>query len=604
MSSIYISRPQHANWNNRVPLTVAFIILLVFHRRHVKKQRIEDANDKHKSLDFGMDPTDAPMMSGKKKKSSQPEMGITEKSLRRARGMSMDIGNPYLLPGGLQDSGESIHSLSRNLNNGDDRYRPATTFIPNDTSAAASQRSKRTGDDSSSYTTSSGNGYKQDGMSQNLLQNAQRMSRSMPPTQSSLEASIQIPPPARTHHTTLGVSQNAHPSNPRDFSTAQDGRVQSQDSFMNQASVALRSSNTYLGTFIRSRDPSIDHHVQAISHKDQERSADVPLLHTPIARKSLPPTITVNGAVQQSREKQSSQPLMGQSVQEPLDMYKEQNDQPEILPNPTHRSVPESRPVASPIQDHNLSTPGGGLSTPFYTPGVMSPELTPGSLGGPGLGMDMESRRMSILRPLPPDDPADNPEQRANRIRSFYKEYFDDSKPAKAYAPKPEVYYEDYGEEFQGDGTVFDPRSGQFVVAQAPYAEPVTRRAMTPPPRGPPRFQGPSRHQPTSSNPQGMPTPRSRAFSSASARPGRPSRGPPAKVLPPPAPLRTLPTPHLLQEDSFFAPIDFAPPSTYRDRQAGRPDSPRSQSRPFSPQLPARTPLASAFDELTVMPSP
>jgi hypothetical protein len=27
---------------------------------------------------------------------------------------------------------------------------------------------------------------------------------------------------------------------------------------------------------------------------------------------------------------------------------------------------------------------------------------------------------------LPPEDPADNPEQRANRIRSFYKEYFDE----------------------------------------------------------------------------------------------------------------------------------------------------------------------------------
>lgn len=598
------SRRQHANWNNRVPLTIALVILLVLHRRHVKKQRIEDANDKHKSLDFGMDPTDAPMMSGKRKTSSQPEMGIAEKSLRRGRGMSMDLGNPYLLPGGLQDSGESIHSLSRNLNNGDDRYRPATTFIPNDTSAAASQKSKPTADDSSSYTASSGNGYKQDGMSQNLLHNAQQMSRSMPPIQRSPEASIQIPPPAGAHHTTLGVSQNAYPSNPRNVNTAQGGRVESQDSFMDQAGVAFRSSNTYLGSFIHSRDPSVDHERQAISPKDHKPSADVPLSQTTVARKSPPPTITVNGAVQRPQRKRSLQPQTGQLVQETTDMCKEQNDQGGMFSNPTSHPVPESRLVASPTQDHNLSMPGSGQSTPFYTLGVMDPELGFGSLEAPGLGMDMESRRISILRPLPPDDPTDNPEQRANRIRSFYKEYFDDSKPAKAYAPKPEVYYEDYGEEFQGDGTVFDPRSGQFVVAQAPYAEPVTRRAMTPPPRGPPRSQGPSRHKPTSSNPQGMPTPRSRAFSSASGRPRPRSRGPPAKVLPPPAPLRTLPTPHLLQEDSFFAPIDFAPPSTYRDRQAGRPDSPRSQSRPFSPQLPFHTPLASAFDELTVMPSP
>ena len=604
MSPAYTSGRLHTDLHFRVPLTIALVILLVLHRRHVKKQRIEDANDKHKSLDFGMDPTDAPMMSGKRKISGQPEMGITEKSLRRGRGMSMDMGNPYLLPGGLQDSGESIHSLSRNLNNGDDRYRPATTFIPNDTSAAASQKSKRTADDSSSYTASSSNGYKQDGMSQNLLHNAQKMSRSMPPTQRSSETSIQIPPPAKAHQTTLGISQNAYPSNPRNFDTARGGRVASQDSFMDQAHVALRSSNTYLGSFIHSRDPSIDHQVQTISPEDHKRSADVPSLQTTMARKSPPPTITVNGTVQQPQINQSLQPQIGQLVQEPIDMYKGHNDQGDMLPNPTYHPVPESRPVASLTQDPNLSMPASGQSTPFYTPAAIGPEPGLGSLEASGLGVGMESRRMSILRPLPPDDPTDNPEQRANRIRSFYKEYFDDSKPAKAYAPKPEVYYEDYGEEFQGDGTVFDPRSGQFVVAQAPYAEPVTRRAMTPPPRGPPRFQGPNRHQPRSSNPQGMPTPRSRAFSSASGRPGPPRRGAPTKVLPPPAPLRTLPTPHLLQEDSFFAPIDFAPPSTYRDRQAGRPDSPRSQSRPFSPQLPAHTPLASAFDELTVMPSP
>ena len=543
------------------------------------------------------------MVNGKKNKSNRPEMGITEKSLPRGRGMSMDMGNPYLLPGGLQDSGESIHSLSRNKNNGDDRYRPATTFIPNDESATASQRSTRTADDSSSYTASSGHGYKQDSMSQNLLRNAQRMSRSMPPTQRSSEASIVISPPARAKYPTVGVSQTTYSSISQDADTTQSGRAEPQDSIIDQAGVAFRSSNKYLGSFIHTGVPSVDQGVQSMSQKDHERSTEVPL-QTTVARKSLPPTITVNGLVQPPQRKQSLQPQMGHLAQEPTDMYKEPENQMGILSNSKHHPITKSHAVATKIQNHNLSMPGSGQSTPFYTPGAMSDEPAAASLGAPGLEFDMDSRRMSILRPLPPDDPTDNPEQRANRIRSFYKEYFDDSKPAKAYAPKPEVYYEDYGEEFQGDGTVFDPRSGRFVVAHAPYAEPVTRRAMTPPPRGPPRFQGPNRHEPRSSNPQGMPTPRSRAFSSTSGRPGPPGRGPPSRNLPPPSPLRTLPTPHLLQEDLFFAPIDFAPPSTYRDRQAGRPDSPLSQSRPFSPQLPAHTPLASAFDELTVMPSP
>lgn len=226
----------------------------------------------------------------------------------------------------------------------------------------------------------------------------------------------------------------------------------------------------------------------------------------------------------------------------------------------------------------------------------------------PGLGVtevDYDaSKRLSILRPLPPDDPSDNPEQRANRIRSFYKEYFSENE-AKTFQAGAE-YYEDYGSEYLGDAAVFDPVSGQFIVAQAPYAEPVMRRAMTPPPRGPPRFRGAAGgHMPSNSNPGSpMGPPRGRAFSSAStSRVGPGARAPP-KRLPPPKALRTLPTPHALKEDAFVLPIDFAPPTTYKDRVAGRPESPFSQSRPFSPAVPIASPLISAFNEMPAMPSP
>ncbi len=95
-----------------------------------------------------------------------------------------------------------------------------------------------------------------------------------------------------------------------------------------------------------------------------------------------------------------------------------------------------------------------------------------------------------------------------------------------------------------------------------------------------------------------------RAFSSQSGQVGPANRGPRGKPMPPPAPLRVLPTPHLLQEDSFALPIDFAPPTSYKDRQAGRPESPLGGARPYSPQLPAHIPLASSFDDLSAMPSP
>jgi hypothetical protein len=211
------------------------------------------------------------------------------------------------------------------------------------------------------------------------------------------------------------------------------------------------------------------------------------------------------------------------------------------------------------------------------------------------------------LRPLPPDNPEDNPEQRANRIRSFYKEYFDDSKPEPVGANIYNDYYEDYGSEYL-DGAIFDPESGAFVVTQpnAPYAEPVTRRAMTPPPRAPPRFR-------SNTGPRGPQTGRSSAASSGRFMP--PPRGmssmsgrapQPMRPRAPPTPLTSLPTPAKLTEDSMMInPADFAPPVSFRDRQNGmRPDSPLGSPRPWSPAVRPHTPLASSYDDMMVLPSP
>ncbi|PVI07856.1 hypothetical protein DM02DRAFT_234598 [Periconia macrospinosa] len=217
-----------------------------------------------------------------------------------------------------------------------------------------------------------------------------------------------------------------------------------------------------------------------------------------------------------------------------------------------------------------------------------------------GLGVDdfgQNTNRLSMsLRPLPPpsEEANESAEQRANRIRSFYKEYFDDSKPEPVDASNVySDYYEDYSSEYL-DGTVFDPETGSFVVAhaqgpQAPFAQPVTRRAMTPPPRAPPRFR---------SNTGRMPPPRN--MSSMSGRMG------PRKPAPPPVVLSSLPTPAQLKEDTaLFNAMDFAPPVSFRERQNGmRPDSPLGNPRPFSPLVRPHTPLASAYDDLAAMPSP
>ncbi|KAI9785775.1 MAG: hypothetical protein M1839_008792 [Geoglossum umbratile] len=258
-----------------------------------------------------------------------------------------------------------------------------------------------------------------------------------------------------------------------------------------------------------------------------------------------------------------------------------------------------------PANEHGA--PGNGYGTLVNGDGTPANGHGAGSLEAP----NFDTRRLSLsIRPLPREDPNDSPEQRANRIRSFYKEYFDDSKPGPAPPNANGEYHEDYDPEYleyhQGDAAaVFDTETGDFVVAKAPYAEPVTRRAMTPPPRAPPRFQSrgpPHRGQQSMS---GFMPPGPRAHSSASGRfmPGGRPMGP-SKPLPPPAPLRVLPTPHLLKEDAFVLPIEFAPPPTYKDRTVGRPESPLGGYRPYSPSVPARTPLASPFEELAIMPSP
>ena len=559
----------------------------------MKKLRNEDANDPHKSLDFGMDMAKAKQTNKKNKK--HPEMTIADSGPGRDRlhgrglSMDMDLGSPYVLPPGLHGSRESLHSMSRTMHSQDDRYRPATTFIPNDTSSARSQpRSRRAADDSSSYADSgsSGRGYINDSMNQNLLQNAQRMSRSLPPTQrnpdpSSTMPQVQSPEPAAT------ISRKASPLSNQPMTLMPTFGHDSRDSSVSGEGIDLHKSNMYLGALIHSREPSADARAQPAFQPTVQPSQGLPsnpaaTLQQTQSRKSPPPAINTVPQVSQPTRQQSLQASQGTHDQNFLDDESDYGDgfnvippspprQPDNLqPQPVHRPRKDSMPASN----HQLSSNTDAL----------------------GLGFDV--RRLSMgFRPLPPDDPTDNPEQRANRIRSFYKEYFDESKAAQTQATGQ--YYEDYDESYLGDGAIYDPGSGESVISQPQRSEPYGRRAMTPPPRAPPRFRGGARQHASSIDSSGP-----RASSSASARFGPSGMKAQRPRLPPPKPLQVLPSPHLLKEDSFALPIDFAPPSSYKDRQAGRPESPRGGSRPYSPMVTAHLPLASSFDDLTVMPSP
>ncbi|KAL8704888.1 MAG: hypothetical protein Q9201_001956 [Fulgogasparrea decipioides] len=580
-----------------LPITFALVLFYYLHRRHLKKLRREEANDPHKSLDFGMDPSGGHR--AEKKGKANPEMAVadlgTGRNYHRGRGLSMDMDmeTPYVLPPGLHGSRESLHSMSRTIHSHDDRYRPATTFIPNDRSSARSQpRPRNHADDTSSYAddTSSARGYINDGMDQNLLKNAQRMSRSLPPTQRSPDPSTSLPQ-IRTPDPATTVPRKASPATTQPTALMPTFGDGSRDSYMSRDGADLHKSNNYLGALIHSREPSAELRSQSSSPPVNQPSRG--LLSRPVAtlqqtqsRKSPPAAIKTVPQTSRPPRKQSLEAHHSTQAQNFLDYESNYGDGFNVVPpsppsqsgpsrtQPVHRPRKDSMPAAS----HQLS----------------------GSTDALGLGYDV--RRLSMgFRPLPPDDPTDNPEQRANRIRSFYKEYFDESKAGPKQAAGQ--YYEDYDQNYLGDGAIFDPASGQFVTAQPQRSEPYGRRAMTPPPRAPPRFRRGVRHYATMSGGRIVP-PGPRAFSSASGRFGPNGMGAPRPKLPPPMPLRVLPSPHLLKDDSFALPIDFAPPNSYKDRQAGRPESPRGGSRPYSPLVPAHLPLASSFDDLAVMPSP
>ncbi|KAL8674943.1 MAG: hypothetical protein Q9168_000646 [Polycauliona sp. 1 TL-2023] len=581
----------------RIPIVIALVLFLWLQRRHVRKLRKEEANDPHKSLDFGMDPTSAKQ--NKKKGKRGPEMAVAgptgPEAPARGRGLSMDLdlASPYVLPHGLQGSRESLHSMSRTIHSQDDRYRPATTFIPNDGHTIRSGSRARTFADDSSSSAESGStarGHINDGMNQNLLKNAQRMSTSLPPTQRKVNAPPTMPQ-IRSPEPTAAISRNASPSVPKPTALMPGFGDHSRDSYMSNDGAGLRKSNNYLGALIHSREPSAEVGPQQPSRPATQLPQHLP--STPAAtlqktqgRKTPPPAIDTFPPSSRPLRKQSLEANQTMQEQNFLDDESDYGDGFKVTPPSPSLGVASSQPK----DNHRPRT--DSMPAP-------KPQLPPNA---DALGLGYDIRRLSMgFRPLPPDDPTDNPEQRANRIRSFYKEYFDDSKNV-AHPPAGQ-YYEDYDEHYLGEGAIYDPTSGQFVAGQPQRSEPYGRRAMTPPPRAPPRFRGDSRHQATMSGGR-IAAPGPRAFSSASGRFGPRGAGASRPPLPPPMPLHVLPSPHLLKEDSFAIPVDFAPPTSYKDRQAGRPESPRGGSRPYSPMVSAHLPLVSAFDDLAVMPSP
>ncbi|EMT64599.1 hypothetical protein FOC4_g10007277 [Fusarium odoratissimum] len=492
-----------ANTNLVVPIVVAIVVPIVLiaiflyylHRKNMKRQMLEDANDPHKSLDFGLDGA-----GGKKSARRSIFMGGGEKGLNHKPSqlsMDMNLSSPYLLPPGLQESRESLNSLAKSLgNDNQDPYHPRNSGKPG--------------------------------------------SMKMPPSR-----------------------MNSLPETP------------------------VSATDSKVDPFGTPKAPAPTH--QPNSHFDE--------------KDGFQPTAIIPeiGVVSDFDEKRD-----GASVQPPPAV---RSKTPEFeLPN--FSSEPANDFPLPPAREHEAT----GLGLNFSLPQPKSPTVT--------------SPDAPKSAPLPHDRQSDGSNYQsytpAADISSYYEDHEDDSRGRTMQRTSfvedtPQAgpqYYEDVDQGYMmgGDQAYFDPETNAFVM---PYAQPVTRRAMTPPPAG--RRPGPGRPGPRPRGPNGSiggmsyqsgPGGRSRAGSALGPRPDSSAsariRQPPRKRLPPPAPLTTLPTPSKLKDDNIalINAADFAPPNTIRDTAAGRSQSPFGERRPYSPSVPAAQTLVSPFEELTALPSP
>ncbi|KAK3115713.1 hypothetical protein LTR53_004677 [Teratosphaeriaceae sp. CCFEE 6253] len=519
-----------------IPITCALVVCIFLHRRFVKRQRIEDANDPHKSLDFGVD-----MAPSKMNRNNIPEMKITDHSGNtgrpgmRPRGLSMDMSNPYLLPAGLQSSRESIHSMSRSMHDENDPYRPVAML------RTSNESSRPHHDNASQHSASTLHSAHTERA--NLLAHAQRMSRSEP--------------------------RVASPLSPHSSKSSDDLLVRH-----------MHSNN-------RSGPPS---RLNSLGSTDQLLS-DGKETPPPPRKQSLPkslprpppppPEAPVDAERRSRTSSQSAtRPPRKSSASAGAAARKPNRAAEESYFPPT---VPATNQPEYDIDPSMISVGRYSIDTP-----------------NPSQQYPVEQKRASTMghRPLPPHVPEENAEVRANRIRSFYKEYFDDSRPR----PVPGQYPEDSDAGY-ADAAIYDPETGRFAMPSQgrPFAQPVGRRAMTPPPRGAPRTADPHRRQ-HSTQSAGGPQARGRQG------PGGPQPPMPKPKVraPPPKPLQGLPTPHKLRDfDSVISsPIDFAPPSTFRMHQNGSAAGSPTSARPYSPSVKAFNPLVSSHDDLSVMPSP
>ncbi|KAK0386345.1 hypothetical protein NLU13_6182 [Sarocladium strictum] len=579
-----------------IPVCVVAAIIFYLHHRNVKRQRAEDIQDPHKDLDFGLDlsAADKPGKRGKRR-----SMFGYEKPVHRPGQLSMDmnLSSPYLLPPGAH----SKESLSQGFPEVHDPYRLVPHYVNSET---GSIRSFGAGKEGSMYNGSTKHASTVTGRSIGTSRFPP------PPRQNSLPKSPTTP--------TEKIDPFATPS------ATESNRQVAKEEEVRDSQLPVQPVVPEIGVAYPDADhlgaqmPDIRSPPPIMPKDPQER------LNSPPSTQSQFPQAPHHqdsiGVAQPGGDFPLPPSQQGSGLGLDFNLPKPPSPPTnDLLPQDNSYSYYDEQPQihTSEYHEHHETEERGRAPRRQDSLGFAQQQPVQDGLGVP----QQDNKRLSVgFRPLPPADEleSEDPEYRANRIRSFYKEYFDDSKEAAPAVPAIPQYYEDYDQSYLGDAAYYDADTNTFVM---PYAQPVTRRAMTPPPagrnRGPPGPRGPPRRGPHGprgslggmSLPGGPGRPRAgsafspRPGSSASARMGRPG---PKKKLPPPSALYTLPTPSKLKDDSFaiMNAVDFAPPDSIADRAQGRSQSPLGERRAYQLKVPAASPLVSAFDEMSTLPSP
>ncbi|KAI5291217.1 hypothetical protein KEM54_005862, partial [Ascosphaera aggregata] len=493
-----------------IPLALAIIVMLILHRRHVKKLAQEDRMDKYKSYDFGLD--DVVIKDGNKKNATG--MVQKEKCANHQHGISLDLDINTCLP---------------------------------------------------------------------------------PPSV--------LGPPGGTSTLSLTPSDISRSSTPRiaDFGTPSPRRDPFDDRYAESMSAKPQRSPPFNAQGGPQQPPSA--YIPGTNRGD----APNPMQRTNSGRALTPQPYNQNMPGSATSDSHNAFPPRAEDSVGDYDRNSTQR-----MVNANGRGHGQNGMEGTTTLDKELGVDNFGMdelskqNTSYQTPFAMPPE-----------GYQLDQRRLpnEDIRPLPPSDPTESPDQRASRIRSFYKEYFDpknkDGNNVKS------MYFgniEDAPIDSMYGAEAIPPMPPMPAqIPGAPFSQPLPRRAVTPPPRMPSEaFTAPdagyegwdSRPSSRASN---IRSPSIRVQSSVSNRYG-PIPPPPRqqKRQPPPQPLQMVPTPHAMTDDSLITlnPIDFAPAQLTKAQREGRAITPQNDVRvPYQP-LPTHIPLASSYDDLAIMPSP